>query len=74
MKTKILSIFCLALALSSCKKGSEDLMIDGKMPELRSQESLETYGKTLKMAGRPIYSQKVAADMVSTWILMTRTV
>lgn len=50
MKTKILYIFCLALALSSCKKGSEDLMIDGKMPELRSQESLETYGKTLTSA------------------------
>jgi len=50
MKIKILSILCLALALSSCKKGSEDLMIDGKLPELRSQESLETYGKTLTSA------------------------
>lgn len=50
MKIKILSLFCLALALSSCKKGSEDLMIDGKLPELRSQESLETYGKTLTSA------------------------
>ncbi|TCC88988.1 DUF4302 domain-containing protein [Pedobacter hiemivivus] len=50
MKIKILSIFCLALALSSCKKGSEDLMIDGKLPELRSQESLETYGKALTSA------------------------
>ncbi|SMC59406.1 DUF4302 domain-containing protein [Pedobacter nyackensis] len=50
MKTKILSILCLALALSSCKKGSEDLMIDGKMPELRSQESLKTYKETLTSA------------------------
>ncbi|MCX2452374.1 DUF4302 domain-containing protein [Pedobacter sp. PLR] len=50
MKIKILSILCLALALSSCKKGSEDLMIDGKMPELRSQESLKTYSEALTSA------------------------
>lgn len=49
MNTKILTILFLALAFTSCKKNS-DLLVDGKTPEMRSQESLKTYGEALTSA------------------------